>query len=59
MYQNKKCREPLAIIAKGSLHDTQGLQGIMMAGLTIAVCGQETPRLRGRRLEHEGDGVAS
>ena len=24
-------REPLAIIAKGSLHDTQGLQGIMMA----------------------------
>ena len=31
MYQNKKCREPLAIIAKGSLHDTQGLQGIMMA----------------------------
>lgn len=31
MYQNKKCREPLAIIAKGSLHDTQGLQRIVMA----------------------------
>ena len=27
----QKSREPLAIIAKGSLHDTQGLQGIMMA----------------------------
>ena len=27
----QKCREPLAIIAKGSLHDTQGLQGIMLA----------------------------
>jgi len=37
----------LAIIAKGSLHDTQGLQQIMMAGLTIAVCGQEIPHSAG------------
>lgn len=27
----QKSREPLAIIAKGSLHDTQGIQQIMMA----------------------------
>lgn len=27
----QKSREPLAIIAKGSLHDTQGLQQAMMA----------------------------
>jgi hypothetical protein len=31
MYQNKKCRKPLTIVAKGSLHNTQGLQRIMMA----------------------------
>ena len=27
----QKCKEPLAIIAKGSLHDTQELQRIVMA----------------------------
>lgn len=31
MYRHRKCKEPLAIIAKGSLYDTQELQRIVMA----------------------------
>lgn len=59
MYQNKKCREPLAIIAKGSLHDIQGLQRIMLADYLPPFAGRKYCIRQGRRLEHEGDGIAS
>ena len=56
MYQNKKCREPLATIAKGSLHDTQGIQQILMADYLPPFAGRKYRIRQGWRLEHEERG---